>query len=519
MRALKHIFLIVVSFVGFLGLCMCAFVNYTALSAYSLQSQQNGADNLLTVSMCSGYVGGSSVYADNLNNGGIHIFGHAKKTSIKTIGEVCLKAGEYVYSGIEGVEYKTTALQIWSLDNKNGTPVKQLCNQIGNPFQTNTFVIESDTWVRSRIIVYEGADIDVTVWPSIKLNETRNIDIVGITKLGNYRNLIVFDGGVNYDIYRSVNGASFNLIGTTKNNYFYDNACDNSKNNYSYYCADSTICGRSEVRMAGYCSLKTISVSCIMYHYFHTDQDLQNGCLTDGSIPVSEFENDLRYFKDNGIKTITISELISFVRGEIDLPKRCVLITIDDGHLSVYKYVYPLLRKYDCRANLSLIGEFIERAKYRKEIPQTNYWMNWQEISELFESGYFEMGSHSYYLHHASPRHGTSINSGESFDEYRNCLLNDMLPFNQLLTNYCSKPNFFAYPYNDPSFESIDILINELDYDFLFVGNGNYFSMTKNKNNIYAKGVGLDLLYTRFIRRVGRYTNDNMSDIIDSLYA
>ena len=213
-----------------------------------------------------------------------------------------------------------------------------------------------------------------------------------------------------------------------------------------------------------------------------------------------------------------MSDLISFINGEKDLPERCVLLTIDDGHYSVYKYVYPLLAEYNCKANLSIIGEFVERSLYRKEIPQTNYWMNWEEISELSNSSFFEIGSHSNYLHHSSPRHGTSMLENETVEEYKNCLISDMQPLNSLISSYCKSPSFFAYPYNDPSYESMDILVNDLNYDLLLVGNGNYFSMTKNKTNYYAFGIGLNNLFTRLIRRVGRYPEDNMDDILYNLY-
>lgn len=80
-------------------------------------------------------------------------------------------------------------------------------------------------------------------------------------------------------------------------------------------------------------------------------------------------------------------------------------------------------------------------------------------------------------------------------------------------------PNFFAYPYNDPSYDSINILYDMLLYKFLFVGNGNYFLQTKEKNNHYVKGIGMNRLFTNLIRRVGRYPVDLMEDIINQLYS
>lgn len=61
-------------------------------------------------------------------------------------------------------------------------------------------------------------------------------------------------------------------------------------------------------------------------------------------ISPSELENDLKYIKENGYKTVFIKDLIEFVYRGHPLPKKTIVLTFDDGNYSDYKYVYPLLK-------------------------------------------------------------------------------------------------------------------------------------------------------------------------------
>ncbi|MDH7501016.1 MAG: polysaccharide deacetylase family protein, partial [candidate division NC10 bacterium] len=68
-------------------------------------------------------------------------------------------------------------------------------------------------------------------------------------------------------------------------------------------------------------------------------------------------------------------------------PARAVVITIDDGHASVYQYAFPLLKKYGFPATLFIYPCCIERASYA---------LNWAQIREMADQG-LEIGSHTRY--------------------------------------------------------------------------------------------------------------------------
>ena len=95
------------------------------------------------------------------------------------------------------------------------------------------------------------------------------------------------------------------------------------------------------------------------YHFFY-DPTIGEECNEVICLTKQKFEEHLIYFRDNGFKTLTIDEFVRWYDGEIDLPPKSVLITIDDGAKGTGKHngniLNPLLEKYDMHATLFLIA-------------------------------------------------------------------------------------------------------------------------------------------------------------------
>lgn len=356
-----------------------------------------------------------------------------------------------------------------------------------------------------------------------------NLHVDSVTRLNHRCNVLLFDNDdkVELSIYRSnYEDRYYNEpIAKTTDDFYYDWGATSGANYYYYisYQKSENEIVRSYVRKEGYQARQVTQVAAIMYHYFNTEEDLQNGAFKDSYIDPSEFEADLKYFNEHNIKTIGFTELNAYLKGEIELPQQCVMLLIDDGHYSIYKYVKDLLIKYNCKANLAIIGEFVERTQYRGDKPQKNYWLNWEEIEELAKLDCFEIGSHSNYLHHNTDdyeRHGIAKLKNETYEEYLSVLENDLIPLNQKLKEVCGyEPQYIAYPFNDVSKDSLAILRNEnIKYKFLVTGDGNYHSQTKTECNYYISGIGYDRLNTYLIRRNGRYHGEKIQDILRDIY-
>src|SRR5689334_6577941 len=75
------------------------------------------------------------------------------------------------------------------------------------------------------------------------------------------------------------------------------------------------------------------------------------------TISVLKFSAQIQYLVNNGFNTISLSELNEHITTHAPLPPKAVLITFDDGYKDNLLYAYPVLIKYNVKANIFLIGE------------------------------------------------------------------------------------------------------------------------------------------------------------------
>lgn len=199
-----------------------------------------------------------------------------------------------------------------------------------------------------------------------------------------------------------------------------------------------------------------IAVPIIMYHSI-----LKNSHLGKYVITPEEFENDIRYLSEHKYNSITMTDLVNYVYNNGDIPLNPVIITFDDGNLNNYLYGQPVLKKYNMKAVVSIIGSFTEafsKEPYPTSDPAYAH-VSWDQIKAMSDSGYFEIQNHSYDLHHISKRNGAKRRKGESLESYRNMLVSDVMKLQNKLTIACGiTPNTFTYPFGAISKESNEII-------------------------------------------------------------
>jgi peptidoglycan/xylan/chitin deacetylase (PgdA/CDA1 family) len=196
-----------------------------------------------------------------------------------------------------------------------------------------------------------------------------------------------------------------------------------------------------------------------MYH------QVKNSGLGNDVISPDEFESDLKYLKDNNYNTITMTQLIDYVYDKKELPQNPVILSFDDGYLSTYLNVYPLLKEYNINIVLSVIGKSVDEfSKVNDE--NINYsHVTWDEIKEMQLSGLVEMQNHSYNLHKISKeRYGCSRMANESLDHYEEFLSNDInMLQKEIMTLTDNSPNTFTYPYGKYN-EEMESIIKKLGF-------------------------------------------------------
>ena len=97
-------------------------------------------------------------------------------------------------------------------------------------------------------------------------------------------------------------------------------------------------------------------------------------------VKVAEFEAQMQYLSENGYTTLFASEIEN--ASSYDKP---ILITFDDGYKDVYTNAYPILQKYNLKANVYMISGWINGDVY----------MTSEMTKELSDSITFEIGSHT----------------------------------------------------------------------------------------------------------------------------
>lgn len=202
-------------------------------------------------------------------------------------------------------------------------------------------------------------------------------------------------------------------------------------------CFSSAV--RAEIK-----KINSVEVPIIMYHSILKDENMWNDYVLS---PV-ELEKDLVWLRENDYKTVFINDIVEFVNGDNELPKKSVVLTFDDGFYNNYYYVFPLLKKYNAKATISIVGSYSEFA-CEEANPQPAYsYLDWDNINEMRKSGLVEFANHSYNLHSLDNRRGTVKDKGESYENYRHVLLTDIFKNQHLIEDFCGfTPNIFTYPY------------------------------------------------------------------------
>lgn len=167
------------------------------------------------------------------------------------------------------------------------------------------------------------------------------------------------------------------------------------------------------------------SLAVLMYHYFFDKLKGETGKNANW-MEISKFEEQLKYLKENDYYYPTWQEVADFVDGKIDLPKKSIVITMDDGHKSVYDLAIPLLDKYDIPATAFIITKNFD----------TN-------TIEEYKNSTIDFESHTNNMHRA----GGNIGHGGIFPALS--LEEGVADLKESIQKLSGNAGALAYPYGD----------------------------------------------------------------------
>lgn len=228
-----------------------------------------------------------------------------------------------------------------------------------------------------------------------------------------------------------------------------------------------------------------IKLPVIMYHNISEKQRLVNKYC----VSTREFENDLKYIKEHGYTCIGTAELIDYVYNGKELPKNPFMITFDDGYESFYKYAYPLLKKYNMKAVMSIVGAYTDLYTNCDDHNVDYSYLNWKEVNELNNSNFAEIQNHTYNMHEiTATRKGAGKAKGESFEQFKKVFEKDTKKLNDMILSYTGKKcTVFTYPYGNIA-EKSDEVIKDMGFLAALTCSEQVNIVTKNPDDLYKIG-------------------------------
>ncbi|MBT8339379.1 MAG: polysaccharide deacetylase family protein [Desulfatitalea sp.] len=168
-------------------------------------------------------------------------------------------------------------------------------------------------------------------------------------------------------------------------------------------------------------------VAILCYHRFG------NHCSSPLCVPEDIFERQMKYLKDNGYNVISPQQMLAFLDYRQPLPKKSVMITVDDGYSSFYEVAYPTLKKYGFTATLFVYTNFVGVSKKA---------LSWDQLRELKAAG-FTIGSHTI-AHSDLSQQGENEND----QQYMARLRRELVDSKKIIDAKLNQDTYFlAYPF------------------------------------------------------------------------
>jgi peptidoglycan/xylan/chitin deacetylase (PgdA/CDA1 family) len=201
------------------------------------------------------------------------------------------------------------------------------------------------------------------------------------------------------------------------------------------------------------------TVAILMYHH------LAESAYNDWTVTPESFERQMQWLVANGFNTVSLLDLYNFVHFGTELPENPVVITFDDGYLSVYEYAFPVLYRYGLRASIFVIGSQVGTSYYKDTGHPTTPKFCFEQARSMVSTGLIEIQSHTYDMHQWAPfepglaRENILIMQGESYADYIAVLTYDHLRISNLIETETGQRVFaVAFPFGIYDELSLDVL-------------------------------------------------------------
>ena len=192
-----------------------------------------------------------------------------------------------------------------------------------------------------------------------------------------------------------------------------------------------------------------VPIPTVMYHKISDNPEEWN----DYCISSAQLRGDFEELKKSGFTPITVNEYLDMAdtykralterdaNAEVALREKLtkspnpILITFDDGYKDGYSILFPMLKEYGFKVNLSMVGSYEGDGDFLSK----------EQIKEMSDSGLVQFGNHTYALHDEMKN---NLKKYYTFTQNYDIIKNDFVKNADLLREWTGKDDaFFTYPY------------------------------------------------------------------------
>ncbi len=160
------------------------------------------------------------------------------------------------------------------------------------------------------------------------------------------------------------------------------------------------------------------------------------------SVSAKNFDAQMEYLKSNGYRVVPLKDVVDFISGRKALPRKSVVITIDDGYRSTFAKAFPILKRYGFPATVFLYTDFVGGGDA----------LTWTQMKTMVNSGLIDIQPHS--QKHSNM--GLQL-LDESDDDYHSRIEAEITVPSATIKSHLKEPlHTFAYPYGDSNQDVID---------------------------------------------------------------
>lgn len=162
------------------------------------------------------------------------------------------------------------------------------------------------------------------------------------------------------------------------------------------------------------------------------------------TVTKAAFEEQMKFLQDKGYRVISMDQFFDFLEFKKQVPKKSVVITIDDGWRSTHEIAVPILKKYGYPATLFIYTDLIVGSEKT---------LSWDLVQEMANNGI------DIQCHTRTHRDLTIMDREESFRKYFEAIDKELSDCEAIIKRKLNKEvKYLAYPYGNTSHLIIELL-------------------------------------------------------------